>query len=171
MRTTRSIRNRGRRSKKEPIDLDITSLLDILVIMLVFLLKSYNATGIILNIPEDIKLPTSASSDINTQGVVVQVSEKKIWVDDEVVLDKENPEGRTYDYGGRRIIPLFNILVGKKNLVKRIEKATPEAQKFSGVVNLIVDKKIKYSEIKKILFTSAEAGYMSYKFVVLGEDN
>ena len=78
MRTTRSIRNRGRRAKKEPIDLDITSLLDILVIMLVFLLKSYNATGIILNVPDDIKLPTSASSDINTQGVVVQVSENKI---------------------------------------------------------------------------------------------
>ncbi len=171
MRLNRSIRNRGRRNKKALIDLDITSLLDILVIMLVFLLKSYNSTGIILNVPKDITLPTSNSQDVNTTGVVVQVSPKTIWVDDEVVLDKDNPQGRAYDYGGRRIIPLFNELVRKKNLVKQVTKVTPEAKKFSGVVNLIVDKSIKYSEVKKVLFTAAEAGYKSYKFVVLGEEN
>ncbi|MCR9204857.1 MAG: biopolymer transporter ExbD [Halobacteriovoraceae bacterium] len=153
------------------IDLDITSLLDILVIMLVFLLKSYNSTGIVLNVPKDISLPSSNSQDLSTSGVVVQVSPTTIWVDDQVVLNKEEPKGRVYDYGGRRIIPLFNELVNKKNLVKRVEKTSPEAQKFSGVVNLIVDKTIKYSEVKKILFTAAEAGYKSYKFVVLGQEN
>ncbi len=171
MRLNRSIRNRGRRNKRPPIDLDITSLLDILVIMLVFLLKSYNSTGIVLNVPKDITLPTSNSSDLNTSGVVVQVSPSTIWVDNQIVLDKENLTGRTYDYGGRRIIPLFNELIKKKNLVKQVEKAAPEAKKFSGIVNLIVDKTIKYSEVKKILFTAAEAGYKSYKFVVLGEGN
>jgi len=170
MRLNRSIRNRGRRNKKEPIDLDITSLLDILVIMLVFLLKSYNSTGIIMNIPEGITIPTSKSEDLSTSGVVVQVSKETIWVDDQVILEKDNPKGKTYDYGGRRIIPLFNELVSKKNTIKQVEKTTPNATKFSGIVNLIVDKEIKYSEIKKILFTAAEAGYRSYKFVVLGEN-
>ena len=171
MRLNRSIRNRGRRKKSVPIDLDITSLLDILVIMLVFLLKSYNSTGLILNVPKDITLPSSNSQDINTAGVVVQVSPTTIWVDNQVILDKEETQGKVYDYGGRRIIPLFNELVNKKNLVKRVQKTSTEAKDFSGVVNLIVDKTIKYSEIKKILFTAAEAGYKSYKFVVLGEDN
>lgn len=171
MRLNRSIRHRGRRNKKALIDLDITSLLDILVIMLVFLLKSYNSTGIILNVPKDITLPRSNSSDVNTSGVVVQVSPTMMWVDDQVILNKEEPKGRIYDYGGRRIIPLFNELVEKKKIVKQIEKSSPEAKKFSGVVNLIVDKTIKYSEVKKILFTAAEAGYKSYKFVVLGENN
>lgn len=171
MRLNRSIRNRGRRGKKPLIDLDITSLLDILVIMLVFLLKSYNSTGIILNVPKDITLPSSNSQDVNTSGVVVQVSPTTIWVDDQVILEKDDPKGRVYDYGGRRIIPLFNELVRKKDLIKQVEKAAPEAKKFSGIVNLIVDKTIKYSEVKKILFTAAEAGYKSYKFVVLGEEN
>ncbi len=170
MRLNRSIRNRGRRNKKALIDLDITSLLDILVIMLVFLLKSYNSTGIIMNIPEGITLPTSKSQDLNTNGVVVQISKDTIWVDDQVILDKSSPKGKIYDYGGRRIIPLFNELVSKKNTVKQIEKTTSAATKFSGIVNLIVDKSIKYSEVKKVLFTAAEAGYKSYKFVVLGED-
>lgn len=170
MRLNRSIRNRGRRNKKGLIDLDITSLLDILVIMLVFLLKSYNSTGIVLNVPKDISLPLSNSQDVNTSGVVVQVSPTMIWVDDQVILDKDNSKGRVYDYGGRRIIPLYNELMNKKNEVQRVAKSTPAAVKFSGVVNLIVDKSIKYSEVKKILFTAAEAGYKSYKFIVLGEN-
>lgn len=171
MRLNRSIRNRGRRGKKPLVDIDITSLLDILVIMLVFLLKSYNSTGIILNVPKDITLPTSNSQDVNTSGVVVQVSPNTIWVDDQVVLQKDETKGRIYDYGGRRIIPLFNELVRKKDTVKQVSKTTPDAKKFSGIVNLIVDKSIKYSEVKKVLFTAAEAGYKSYKFVVLGEEN
>ena len=36
-----SIRNRGVRRKSKVLDIDITSLLDILVILLVFLIKSY----------------------------------------------------------------------------------------------------------------------------------
>lgn len=170
MRLNRSIRNRGRRNKKPLIDLDITSLLDILVIMLVFLLKSYNSTGIVLNVPKDITLPASNSKDVNTSGVVIQVSPTKVWVDDKVILDKNNTKGRIYDYNGRRIIPLYDELVKKKDLVELVKKTSTEAKKFSGIVNLIVDKSIKYSEIKKILFTSAEAGYRSYKFVVLGEE-
>ena len=171
MRLNRSIRNRGRRNKKGPVDIDITSLLDILVIMLVFLLKSYNTTGVILNVPKDITLPTSNSSDVNTSGVVVQVSPSTIGVDDQVILDKEDPKGNPYDQGKRRIIPLYNELVKKKRIIKQVEKSSPEAQKFSGIINLIVDKTIKYSEVKKILYTAAEAGYRSYKFVVLGEGN
>lgn len=170
MRLNRSIRNRGRRNKPPLIDLDITSLLDILVIMLVFLLKSYNSTGIIINIPEGITLPTSNSQDLNTDGVIVQISKDTIWVDDQVILKKSDLKGKIYDYGGRRIIPLFDVLVSKKNTVKQIEKTTPRGAKFSGIINLIVDKSIKYSEVKKVLFTAAEAGYKSYKFIVLGEN-
>ena len=167
MRTNRSIRNRGRRPKKEPIDLDITSLLDILVIMLVFLLKSYNSSGIILNVPKDIALPVSNSQSVNSVGVNIQVSTNTIWVDDQVVLETEGPLDLK---GGNLIQDLYNELVRKKNLIKQTEKTSPEAQKFSGIANLILDKGLKYNEIRKIMHTVAAAGFKAYKFVVLGED-
>lgn len=170
MRKLRSIRNRTRRKKIEMLDLDITSLLDILVILLVFLLKSYNASGVIFNIPEDIKLPKSVSKNLNTSGVVVQVSPNMIWVDDKSVLNIENPPPRIYDHGGRRIIPLYNELANKRRVIKQVEKTSPDAKKFSGVVNLIVDKTIKYSYLKKLMYTAAEAGYQKFKFVVMGSE-
>ena len=81
----RLIRNRVKRKRTEVLDVDITSLLDILVILLVFLLKSYNSSGVIFNVPKGIKLPYSEAKQLNTPGVIVQVSETKIWVDDQVM--------------------------------------------------------------------------------------
>jgi len=170
MRLSQSLRKKRRRSTKAPMELDITSLLDILVIMLVFLLKSYNSSGIILNVPKGLKLPKSASQSINTSGVMIQVTPETIYVDDKVVLNTRKLPRRTYDRNGKRIIPLFNELVRKKDLVKRIKKSSKEAKPFSGVANLILDKSLKYSYIKKIMYTCAAAGYKSYKFVVLGEE-
>jgi biopolymer transport protein ExbD len=164
------IRKRGRRKKIQPLDIDITSLLDILVIMLVFLLKSYNSSGVTFNIPKDIKLPQSNSRSLNTMGVNIQISPTTIWVDNKVVLDTKSYTPRAYDHGGKRILPLYDELVAKRKTIQEVEKATPQAKKFSGIVNLLVDKSLKYSYLKKVLYTVAEAGYSKYKFVVLGEE-
>ena len=170
MARQRSIRNRKKRGKSELVDIDITSLLDILVILLVFLLKSYNSSGVTLTIPSGIELPQSTSQSLNNAGVVIQVSKEKIYVDSEVVLDTENTPKNIYDHGGRRIVPLFNQLVKKKELIKMTAKQVPEAKGFSGLANLIIDKSLKYSYVKKIMYTCAEAGFREYKFIVLGED-
>jgi len=171
MYKSRLIRKRTRRRKKGLIELDITSLLDILVIMLVFLLRSYNSSGIVLNVPRGIQLPKSASITLNNPGVIVQVSPTKIWVDDKLIVDiDKNPPGNMYDHHGKRIIPLYNELMRKKRLVKIIKKSSKEAKDFSGVINLVVDKSLKYKFVKKLLYTSAEAGFKQFKFIVLGEN-
>lgn len=169
MARNRSIRHRNKRARKKPFEMDITSLLDILVILLVFLLKSYNSSGVVINVPKGIELPYSKSQSLNTAAVIVQVSEEKVWVDSEVILDSADLPTKVYDEGGRRIIPLYNILVKKKEDVKFLEKSAQGAKKFSGMINLIVDKKIKYSYLKKLMYTAATAGYKSYKFVVLAK--
>ena len=170
MARTRSIRNKKKRSKSEVVDLDITSLLDILVILLVFLLKSYNSSGVTLTVPSGITLPNSESQSINSAGVVIQVSKDKLYVDSQVVLDAEKTTKQVFDHGGRRILPLYEELVKKKDLIKQTSKLVPEAKPFSGLANLIIDKSLKYSYVKKIMYTCAEAGFKEYKFIVLGED-
>lgn len=170
MARNRSIRFRRRKNKKELFELDITSLLDILVILLVFLLRSYNSSGFEMNVPAGIELPNSVSQSINNPGVQIQVSPDKIYVDNKEVLDTENLPGRVYDHGGRRIIPLYNELVKKKEEVKSLALQTDKAKDFSGTANLIVDKSLKYSYVKKLMYTCAEAGFKEFKFVVLGQE-
>lgn len=160
---------RLRRKKKSTFDIDITSLLDILTILLVFLIQSYNSSGVVINVPDGITLPSSSSESLNTQGVNIQVSQSKIWVDDKEVLNTELLPDQIYDEGGRRIVPLFNELVKVKETIKRSELLSPNAVKFSGIANLVVDKGLKYSYVKKIMYTCAEAGFKDFKFVVMNE--
>lgn len=179
MARNRSIRNK-KRPRRNSENIDITSLLDILVILLVFLLKSYNSSGVVLNVPKGITLPDSKSDTPNTAGIMIQVSKEKIYVDDKTILDNENPPQKIFGEGGRMIVPLYNTLVQKKeeiktlskqvNLVAGVEDDDENKKKFTGIANLIIDKTIKYSYVKKIMYTCAAAGFKEYKFIVLGED-
>ena len=170
MARNRSIRMSKKRAKKGIMEIDITSLLDILVILLIFLIKSYNSSGVTLNVPKGIELPSSGSESINTPGVLIQVSKDTIWVDSKTVLDTETLPKVIYDQGGRRIVPLYNELVKKKEEIKNLGKQAEQIKKFSGTANLVIDKSLKYSYVKKVMYTAAEAGFKEYKFVVLGQE-
>ncbi len=163
--------SRGKR-KEQVFDIDITSLLDILTILLVFLLQSYNSSGVVINVPKGIDLPRSASESLNNFGVNVQVSKTQIWIDDKEVVNTENDNtAQMFDEDGRRIVPLYNELVRLKETIKQSEKLSPQAKKFSGLVNLVVEKSLKYSYLKRVMYTCATAGYKEFKFVVLTRDN
>ena len=41
-----------------------------------------------------------------------------------------------------------------------------EAQKFTGLVSLVVEKSLRYSEVKKLMATCANAGFMKFKLSV-----
>lgn len=170
---TRSIRSRNqRRTGKEPFEVDITSLLDILVILLVFLLKSYSTSGIIINIPEGVVLPSSQSKTNNNPGVMIQVSPEKIWVDDEEVLNTADTAlngQQLFSHEGRLITALYDALVKKKEEIDVTASSSPQAKPFSGIANFVVDKTLKYDYIKKLMYTTAEAGFKEYKFVVMGQ--
>lgn len=172
MSRARTMRVRRGKKKNNAADVDITSLLDILTILLVFLLQSYNSSGVIINVPKEITLPISQSESINNFGVNVQVSKSQIWVNDTEIINTDDPEKRQqFDEGGRRIVPLFNELVKLKETVKQSEKLSPEAIKFQGVVNLVFDKTLKYNYLKRVMYTCASAGYKEFKFVVMSEAN
>lgn len=172
MARSRSIKARRGRKSAKSIDVDITSLLDILTILLVFLLQSFNSSGVVINVPKDIEIPRSSSETINSFGVNVQVSKSQIWVDDkEVINTKDADPGTIYDEGGRRIVPLFNELTKIKETIQQSAKLSPEAKKFSGIANLVVDKSLKYNYLKRVMYTCAAAGFKEFKFVVLSEAN
>lgn len=169
----RASRFSSRRKRERVIDIDITSLLDILTIMLVFLLQSYNSSGVTINVPKGIDLPRSASESLNNFGVNIQVSKTNIWVDDKEVLTAETAnDSQVFDEGGRRIVPLYNQLIKIKETIKQTEMLAPQqAAKFSGVANLVVDKSLKYSYLKRVMYTAASAGFKEFKFVVLTQGN
>ena len=171
MSRNRSIRLRRTINKPGNEEIDITSLLDILTILLIFLVANNSFTGEIINVIPDITLPKSETKSPTQAGVIIQVSQKELWVDATKVLnfEEEQPSNIIFDQGGRRIVPLYNELEKKRDEINAINKEVPKAKEFSGIANLVIDQKLRYDMVKKIMYTAAEAGFVEYKFIVLGE--
>jgi len=170
LKSKRFIKNRVRRGKKEPFQLEMTSLLDIMVILLVFLIKSYSSTETAINIPNTIDVPFSVSQDVSAQAVMVQMSkDHKIWVDDALVADL-NVDGRRAYGKDQKLTALYDFLVAKKEDIENLAKQAQGAKPFTGLVNLVMDKALPYRFIKEIMYTATEAGYKEFKFIVIAEE-
>lgn len=165
------MRNRAKETSTE--ELSITSLIDILTTILIFLIATNSFTSQVVNILPDITLPISDSITPNDNGIVIQVSQKELWLDEEKILNFDPSNSLTsisFDQNGRRIVPLYNALVAKRDEIKSLHKEVPASQDFSGSANLMVDEHIKYDLLKKVMFTAAEAGFVEYKFIVMGKE-
>jgi len=143
------IRKLRSKSSTEVEDFDITSLLDILVILLVFLLKSFNDSDLSVDLVNELALPYSLIQGSAHDGPVVQVnSRKNVYFDSTLVGSLKNSS------------TLSSL---NEKLEKRFKKNS------SKMINLIFDKKLIYQEINTILETSSNAGYTEYKFIIQGE--
>lgn len=146
----------NKREKSEPMDIDITSLLDVLVILLVFLLKSYNASDLKLNLVKKLTVPKSESRLLGNHTVIVQVnSEKQIFVNKEEV-------GFALGSGENQ------ALLAKLNEIRDGISERLPASKKEKKINLVFDEGLPYKVMKSVMHTSAMAGYTEFKFIVQG---
>lgn len=147
-----------RRFKKDEMSLEINSLLDILVILLVFLIKNFSATNIDIPIPKELVVPISKSLETNEDAVTVSLTkENEVYVNQEVV-DEIDPNNES-----RMISSLYNELLVQKERIKSTLKS--EGRVISSVVNVVVDENVDFEQIKKILYTLKEADFKEYKFI------
>lgn len=154
--------------EKEPMEVDITSLLDILTILLVFLLQSYNASDLTLDVAEKIELPKSRSEEYGHHAVIVQVGrEHDLWINNQKI-------GKVTG-SGEKIDVLYDELMKQKELEKKemeqsrqVASADGKALEEKKTINLVLDQSVPYEILKKVMHTSALAGYPEFKFIVQG---
>lgn len=147
--------------------IDITPVVGMLLLVLIFMVQGQNHSGLVSTIADSIQLPLSTSQTANSTGVNVQVSTSQIWVDEFEVLNSNSMKtSKTFDKSGKRILPLYEHLIKLKVQIQKSEKLSKKVKPFSGVVNLVVDKSLKFSYLKRVMSTCADAGYGKFKFVV-----
>ena len=87
-----SIRHRrSRRKIKRDFDLQLTSMMDMLIILVVFLLKSYSSNAISFNTSANISLPMSNADEAPADAISLIIDPTNITVDGEKVLDFASP--------------------------------------------------------------------------------
>ncbi|MEK6579575.1 MAG: biopolymer transporter ExbD [Bdellovibrionota bacterium] len=187
----RSIRNRrARRKVDNSFELQLTSMMDVLVIIVVFLLKSYaTATNSFTTVP-GMKLPLSAAKDSPPDSLMVIITPEAMTFDNERILDFTqtaasvgSTEGgyafkkSDLDEGGRRIVPLFDALTKsrEKAEVLQAKSAARDAEgrplPFVGVLAIQADKRVHYDTVRKIMYTAAAAGYRVFRFLAMKRDS
>jgi biopolymer transport protein ExbD len=153
----------SKRVKKEPMEIDITSLLDILVILLVFLLKSYNASDLKLDLVKNLTVPDSKARKLGNHALIIQVDKSSnVWVGKKIIAQ--------IPAQGSEIPELLQLLKKKKESEnnKIVESSRNPASKPSKAINLVFDKDTPYKSLQKIMHTSAIAGFTEFKFIVQG---
>lgn len=156
-------------TKKEAPDIDITSLLDILVILLVFLLRSYNATDLSVDVVKDLDLPISTTDQLGHSAIVVQVDKNG-----SVFVDNKELVGASFQ--GERIELLYNKL--KEMEVEKKEAQAPRAPASAGTtsapiprpINILLHQKHTYEVMQKVMHTAALAGHDQIKLIVTGQN-
>lgn len=139
-------------------ELDITSLLDILVILLVFLLQSFNSSDLTINLAEQLALPYSNSSTYGRHGPILQINSKQeVWLDDTNI-------GRLQDL----VLPNNKLVNLLKIKADELKKGLPAESTGEEVffINLLFDKDLNYTIIDQVLKKCAESGFGKYKFIV-----
>ncbi len=177
------LRKAIRRNRIEPeINfLNITAMLDIMTIILVFLLKSLGESSAAIPQSDDLQLPKSIiDTQPSQEGVPITVSKTEISVGDNPVLRLPEPAQVVRVGAGARnkrngaqdlyIVPLGNALRAARNTDKAIRAAKGLDPSTSEAV-IIADKSTPYRLLVEVLFTLGQNEFSRHHLIVVQSRN
>jgi biopolymer transport protein ExbD len=175
----RELRKALERNRVEPeiTFLNITAMLDMMTIILVFLLKTMSASTAALPQSQDLTLPKSilnTSPDQEPEGLAVFVSKSQIIVGESVVCPVPPDAAQygteaKYKRGSRNdyfIVPLGGALQSWRDSDKRIRMATGKDPTHSEAV-LIADLTTPYRLLTEVMYTLGQTEFSKFHMMVL----
>lgn len=153
----------GMHKKSGYADLLITPLVDMFVIIVLFLIANFSATGEILNQTKDISLPSAVNVQELKVVPVVMISNEQVIVDGALI-------GRVDDLTRDDLLniePLVERLRESKKKTEDLHSADKEGAGFDGDINIQAHKEVPFKIIKKVMFSCATAGFGNINFAVL----
>ena len=159
----------GKKRKRADQDfyLQITSLIDTLVIILVFMLMTLGSGNINLEMAGGVKLLWTVEGAELTQGLKLIARLDGISLDTEAIVPLKAGEvaGAATSEAGRKIVPLFNKLAATARESQAAAKKS--GVKFEGRVLLQADKDLPLKTVKQVLYTAGRAGFHDFRFAVV----
>ena len=163
---------RGRFQKvPKEAKLNITSMMDMFTIILVFLLKSYSAEGSILTNADNLVLPNSVSKkkpqEVNLQ---LAVSNDMILLDNKAAVPTEDVRKIPQDDPDPQIAKLGEMLEGYYQQEEEMVKLGA-LNKVQGKIIVLVDKNISFDVLFKVMNTCGKVGYNDMNFAVMERED
>lgn len=162
-------KRKEREAAGEIKELNITAMMDMMTILLVFLLKSFASSSAAITASEDVRPPVSSTRASPKDTVAVTITPKNIMVGDKEVVRLENGQVPASQLQGRLVLGLDAQLKKEVEKLKYIAERNP-AVGFSKELSVIGDKKVPYDLLLTVLYTAGQNELENYRFVVLKKE-
>ena len=156
-RARKSVRNLRRKAREG--ELNVVSLIDIFAILVFYLLV--NALVVeILPSPRALKLPESIVKEEPKQTVLILVTKDDIIVDNVKVMGTADAAAMNV-----QVLPDLKYKLNEQTLMQ-VEGGTP-GQVTRGDVNIMADKGIPFSVLKKVMATCSDTRFARISLAVI----
>ncbi len=140
--------------------LNLTSMMDMFTIILVFLLKTYATEGHLIQPTESLTLPKSTIQTAPETALDLVVSKEMVMLNDKPIADlKSVKKGKGYIIQSLRDELLFHAQEARK---MEVLYGVP----FSGKVTIQGDKDMEYKDLVKVMATCGASEYPNMRLVV-----
>ncbi|MDD5673000.1 MAG: biopolymer transporter ExbD [Chitinivibrionales bacterium] len=146
---------------------NITSMMDILTILLLYLIVNYSAEGNILTNADNLTLPnSSAKKKANEVVLQIAVDNSMIVVDNKAVVSVEEVRKIGQNSLDQTIPALKNVLEAKFAQEEAAVKIGL-SNKVEGKVIIQIDKNMDFDVMYKVMTTCGTVGYRTMLFAVM----
>lgn len=172
MRYRRALTRKKRKEREaatEVKELNITAMMDMMTIILVFLLKSFASSSAAITASEDVRPPVSSTRATPKDTVAITITPKNILVGDREVVRLKDGRIPPAQLQGRLVLGLDDQLKKEVKKLKFIAERNPAAP-FSHELSVIADKMVPYDLLITVLYTAGQNELENYRFIVLQRD-
>ena len=145
-------------------DLNITPMVDMFVMIVLFLIANFSATGEVLMMSKDVVLPEAVNTEEVQQAPVVMISMEQVLVSGVLI-------GRVDDLVREDYLNIPALEEKLRDMKKQYEDLHAMANDaeggFKGDVNIQAHKEAQFKIVKRVMFSCASAGYGNINFAVL----
>jgi len=146
--------------------LNLTAMMDMMTILLVFLVKSYSTDPERVQVTDTLHPPSSTSKDEVVPAVNITVSSEAIMVEGTPVITLAELSAMQQETA---FIPaLSDALSRRVDELKELERlgGTP----FDGAVLVVAHKDTTYDLLTTVLYTAGQAHFSQYRLLVMKEE-
>ena len=134
----------------------LTSLVDVMAIILVFLIKTFSTEGNIITPSSDLELPVSTSIKKPTPRWSIEIARNSVMSEGTFIASTG-----AYAKQDSLLIPeLFSWLENKRRL-----RADTTSQAL-----IQCDKEVPYATVKKVMYTCSKAKFIDFSVLVIQEE-
>lgn len=151
--------------------LQLTSMVDMFAIMVIFLLMSFSAEGELVILPKGLELPKASNIGVLERAPSLVLSQDVLLLDTKEVVLMEDIANLDNWYIKELDWALTELKKESEAQAIVDRDLSPEREEDLKKINISIDRRIPFGLVKKVIYTAGHAGFPLYRFSVFAGAN